>query len=83
MTYKLTLQPHEKDLSDRKWFMNAYSTIPDWDERDTKEVDRIFEEMFNVKFHYHPRYAHEHAPPIHTIEFLSEADATLFLLRWS
>ena len=83
MTYKFVLsKPISNNIDVMPWFMRSYETIPDWEYRDVKDVDKDYEAKFNLKLVYGETTGNELAPIV-AIEFPSEADATLFVLRWA
>lgn len=73
MSYIVKL-PRDKKCA---WYHNSvnyYNT--EWRERGGKSID-LYEKMFNIKL----SVAYDGS--VTEIEFPSEADATMFMLRWS
>jgi hypothetical protein len=65
------------------WFSNSYSSIPELEYADVDLVDAQYEKKFNVRLIYGEPPENETMRPIMAVEFPSEADAMLFMLRWS
>lgn len=83
MSYKYRFKPALKNIEECRWFNKSYETISDWEFRDVDDVDRDYEEKFNIKLIYGEVETKEEIRPITAIEFPSEEEATLFFLRWA
>jgi hypothetical protein len=82
MAYKVYPKHPIRDVSDCRWFGNSYDTIGELDFKDVEDSDREYEQKFGVKLIYGKPEDPKGVYPILAVEFPSEEDATLFLLRW-
>lgn len=83
MTYRITFpKPLINPVDEYPWFKNSYESIDDWELNDVDIVDLEYEQKFGLKLIYIIPEDNG-VKPIVAIEFPSEADATLFMLRWS
>ena len=82
MGYKIYPNHPIRDVSDCRWFGNSYDTIGELDFKDVDDSDREYEQKFGVKLIYGDPEDPNGVRPIKAVEFPSEEDATLFLLRW-
>ena len=90
MTYKLMFkEPFYKldDVGAENWFVNSYNAVDDdADSSSDTEIDAAYQKLYKVKFIVEPRSIAADAPSfdyIAGIKFASEADAVMFILRWS
>lgn len=86
MAYILKLRtPITNNINEYSWFENAYACIETGSDHNSIEfLDKRFEQKFKVKFIYgEPEADDIDIPAIIGIEFPSETDATMFLLKWS
>lgn len=83
MSYRYQFSSPIKNIEECNWFDRSYESIEDWDHRDVDDVDRDYEKRFNVKLIYDKVDKETDVRPILAVEFPSEAEATLFFLRWS
>lgn len=82
MTFRYTMKNPVVSIDNCSWFQKSYDEIEDA-LRDVDEVDRDYEEKFNVKLIYGKPKEDGAVKPIVAVEFSSEEEATLFLLRWT
>lgn len=84
MTHQIFLKRVVIDFEDADvpaWLFNSYSSLGiGWDTADVEYIDNLYQQTFNVKV----LYAVSKSPTgaIAGIEFPSEEEATLFMLRW-
>jgi hypothetical protein len=83
MSYIFTLHNPIMNFNEPAWFNNSYGTINELDYADVDITDAEYEKRFNVKLIYGQPNDGETMRPIRAIEFPSEADALLFILKWS
>lgn len=81
MSYIIRFDHPMRNLGHYDWFDRSYRSLHDWDDPDLKleQVDREYEQRFNVRL----LYESDSEAPLVGVEFPSEADAALFLLKWS
>lgn len=82
MTYRYEPSSPIKNVEDCRWFDNSYETIENWDHRDVDDVDYDYEKKFNLKLIYGDPENKDSIRPIIAIDFPSQEDAILFMLRW-
>lgn len=84
MTYRFELQnPLLNEIDQLPWFLRSYGTITDWEYRDVDDVDQDYQDKFKVKFVYGEPKGPRQLKPIIAIDFPSEGDAVMFMLRWA
>lgn len=82
MTY--ILEDKTGDFTNADWFFKSYHdfAMKVGVEKSVDEIDRLFEQEYNIKFRYGPERGGDNEFPIEAIEFENEAEATLFVLKW-
>ncbi len=74
------------DEGAESWFVNSYNVIdpPDSEHQEVEESDRKYERRFKVKLLVdNPDPKNPHTYYVTGVEFPSEGDATMFILRWA
>lgn len=85
MSYKIMLKECIDDdvVNDDNpsWITNSYKTIPNYLDGLVSVIDKAYEKKFNLKLIY--RNLEDKDDSIIGVEFPSEEEATMFMLRWS
>ena len=85
MSYRFVLNNSlVNEIDDLIWFSNSYGSIPDWEYREVNDVDRDYEKIFNLKLIYdEDNEVSKNIQPIVAVEFPSEEEAVMFMLKWA